>query len=249
MQCLSLLLIPVACVFSFGRFVMDRRQGRAVFAAMFILLVGALVAIAVFEQMGTPQLAADGQVYMGASGQSGGNMEGKETRFGVTDSSLWAAFTTAASNGSVNAMHDSLTPLGGMLVLFNMLLGEIIYGGVGSGLYGMILFILLTVFIAGLMVGRTPDYLGKRIEGREITWCMVALLACATPILCFSAVAAVSSWGTGALNNAGAHGLSEILYAFTSGAQNNGSAFAGLSANVPVWNVLLALPCSLGASA
>mgnify|MGYP002528920017 CR=1 FL=1 len=168
------------------------------------------------------------------------------TRFGVTDSSLWAAFTTAASNGSVNAMHDSLTPLGGMLVLFNMLLGEIIYGGVGSGLYGMILFILLTVFIAGLMVGRTPDYLGKRIEGREITWCMVALLACATPILCFSAVAAVSSWGTGALNNAGAHGLSEILYAFTSGAQNNGSAFAGLSANVPVWNVLLALAMFIG---
>jgi len=127
-----------------------------------------------------------------------------------------------------------------------MLLGEIIYGGVGSGLYGMILFILLTVFIAGLMVGRTPDYLGKRIEGREITWCMVALLACATPILCFSAVAAVSSWGTGALNNAGAHGLSEILYAFTSGAQNNGSAFAGLSANVPVWNVLLALAMFIG---
>ena len=174
------------------------------------------------------------------------NMEGKESRFGILASSLFAVVTTAASCGAVNAMHDSLTPLGGMLVLFNMLLGEIIYGGVGSGLYGMILFILLTVFIAGLMVGRTPDYLGKRIEGREITWCMVALLACATPILCFSAVAAVSSWGTGALNNAGAHGLSEILYAFTSGAQNNGSAFAGLSANVPVWNVLLALAMFIG---
>lgn len=174
------------------------------------------------------------------------NMEGKEVRFGVFGTSLFATATTDASCGAVNAMHDSLTPLGGMLVLFNMLLGEIIYGGVGSGLYGMILFILLTVFIAGLMVGRTPDYLGKRIEGREITWCMVALLACATPILCFSAVAAVSSWGTGALNNAGAHGLSEILYAFTSGAQNNGSAFAGLSANVPVWNVLLALAMFIG---
>ena len=180
-QCLSLLLIPVACVFSFGRFVMDRRQGRAVFAAMFILLVGALVAIAVFEQMGTPQLAADGQVYMGASGQSGGNMEGKETRFGVTDSSLWAAFTTAASNGSVNAMHDSFTPIGGMVPIVLMALGEVVFGGVGCGLYGMLGFVILTVFIAGLMVGRTPEYLGKKIGPKEMR--MAVILCITTPLL------------------------------------------------------------------
>ncbi|MBD9215354.1 MAG: potassium-transporting ATPase subunit KdpA [Senegalimassilia anaerobia] len=243
----SLLLIPAACCFTFGIGVKNTKQGKAIFAAMFILLVIFAGIIAVNEHAGTPQLADGGAVNIEMTdGQAGGNMEGKEVRFGVFGTSLFATATTDASCGAVNAMHDSLTPLGGMLVLFNMLLGEIIYGGVGSGLYGMILFILLTVFIAGLMVGRTPDYLGKRIEGREITWCMVALLACATPILCFSAVAAVSSWGTGALNNAGAHGLSEILYAFTSGAQNNGSAFAGLSANVPVWNVLLALAMFIG---
>lgn len=173
-------------------------------------------------------------------------MEGKEVRFGVFGTSLFATATMDVSCGAVNAMRDSLTPLGGMLVLFNMLPGEIIYGGAGSSLYGMILPILLIVFIVDLMAGRTPDYLGKRIKGHEITWCMVALLAHATPILCFSAVAAVGSWGTGALNNVGTHGLSEILYAFTSGAQNNGSAFAGLSANVLVWSVLLVLAMSIG---
>ena len=238
-QMLAIFLIPAALCFAFGEVVSDRRQGRAILWAMTLIFILCVAVVMWAETRGNPHLLT-----LGAD--SSLNMEGKESRFGILASSLFAVITTAASCGAVNAMHDSLTPLGGMLVLFNMLLGEIIYGGVGSGLYGMILFILLTVFIAGLMVGRTPDYLGKRIEGREITWCMVALLACATPILCFSAVAAVSSWGTGALNNAGAHGLSEILYAFTSGAQNNGSAFAGLSANVPVWNVLLALAMFIG---
>ncbi|MDJ1650410.1 MULTISPECIES: potassium-transporting ATPase subunit KdpA [Gordonibacter] len=240
-QCLSLLLLPVTCVFSFGRFVAGRRQGRALFAAMFILLVAGLVAIAVAEQLGTPQLAADGQVYMGLDGQSGGNMEGKETRFGVTDSSLWAAFTTAASNGAVNAMHDSFTPLGGMVPMILMALGEVVFGGVGCGLYGMIGFVLLTVFIAGLMVGRTPEYLGKKLGPKEMR--MAAVLCVTTPLLiliggtalCLDPATAAS------VNNAGPHGFSEVLYAAVSTGGNNGSAFAGFNANTPYINVVLAL--------
>ena len=174
------------------------------------------------------------------------NLEGKEMRFGVFGTALFATVTTDASCGAVNAMHASLTPLGGLIPLFNMLLGEIIFGGVGSGLYGMVLFIVLTVFIAGLMVGRTPDYLGKRIQAREVTWCMVALLVPAVSILGFSAVAAVTEWGQAGPLNAGAHGLSEILYAYTSGTQNNGSAFAGLSANTPIWNVTLGIAMLVG---
>lgn len=238
-QCLSLLLIPVACVFSFGRFVMDRRQGRAVFAAMFILLVGALVAIAVFEQMGTPQLAADGQVYMGASGQSGGNMEGKETRFGVTDSSLWAAFTTVASNGSVNAMHDSFTPIGGMVPIVLMALGEVVFGGVGCGLYGMLGFVILTVFIAGLMVGRTPEYLGKKIGPKEMR--MAVILCITTPLLILvgAGIMSLDPATANSLNNPGVHGFSEVLYAATSAGGNNGSAFAGFNGNTPLINLVL----------
>ena len=206
-QCLSLLIIPVACVFSFGRFVADRRQGRAIFAVMFILLV----VIAMFEQTGTPQLAADGQVYMGMEGQSGGNMEGKETRFGVTDSSLWAAFTTAASNGSVNSMHDSYTPIGGMVPIILMALGEVVFGGVGCGLYGMLGFVLLTVFIAGLMVGRTPEYLGKKIGPREMR--MAAVLSMTTPLLILvsCALMCLDPATMDSLNNSGAHGFSEVL--------------------------------------
>ena len=238
-QCLSLLLIPVACVFSFGRFVMDRRHGRAVFAAMFILLVGALVAIAVFEQMGTPQLAADGQVYMGASGQSGGNMEGKETRFGVTDSSLWAAFTTAASNGSVNAMHDSFTPIGDMVPIVLMALGEVVFGGVGCGLYGMLGFVILTVFIAGLMVGRTPEYLGKKIGPKEMR--MAVILCITTPLLILvgAGIMSLDPATANSLNNPGVHGFSEVLYAATSAGGNNGSAFAGFNGNTPLINLVL----------
>ncbi len=228
-QCISLLLIPFALVFSFGRFVADRRQGRAIFAAMFIVLVASLAVIAFFEQVGTPQLAADGSVYMGTYDQSGGNMEGKETRFGVTDSSLWAAFTTAASNGSVNSMHDSYTPIGGMVPMLLMGLGE-------SHLrrYRLRLvrhdrpFAILTVFIAGLMVGRTPEYLGKKIgpkgNGRH-------LVCIATPIvLLVGRHAAVDPATVDSLNNSGAHGLSEVLYATPSAGGNNGSAFAGFNA-------------------
>ena len=238
-QCLLLLLIPMACVFSFGRFVADRRQGRAVFAAMFILLVAALVAIAVFEQMGTPQLAADGQVYMGMDGQSGGNMEGKETRFGVTDSSLWAAFTTAASNGSVNAMHDSFTPLGGMVPIILMALGEVVFGGVGCGLYGMLGFVILTVFIAGLMVGRTPEYLGKKIGPKEMR--MAVILCITTPLLILvgAGIMSLDPATANSLNNPGVHGFSEVLYAATSAGGNNGSAFAGFNGNTPLINLVL----------
>ena len=240
-QCLSLLIIPVACVFSFGRFVADRRQGRAIFAVMFILLVVGLVVIAMFEQTGTPQLAADGQVYMGMEGQSGGNMEGKETRFGVTDSSLWAAFTTAASNGSVNSMHDSYTPIGGMVPIILMALGEVVFGGVGCGLYGMLGFVLLTVFIAGLMVGRTPEYLGKKIGPREMR--MAAVLSMTTPLLILvsCALMCLDPATMDSLNNSGAHGFSEVLYAATSAGGNNGSAFAGFNANTPFINVVLGL--------
>ena len=240
-QCLSLLIIPVACVFSFGRFVADRRQGRAIFAVMFILLVVGLVVIAMLEQTGTPQLAADGQVYMGMEGQSGGNMEGKETRFGVTDSSLWAAFTTAASNGSVNSMHDSYTPIGGMVPIILMALGEVVFGGVGCGLYGMLGFVLLTVFIAGLMVGRTPEYLGKKIGPREMR--MAAVLSMTTPLLILvsCALMCLDPATMDSLNNSGAHGFSEVLYAATSAGGNNGSAFAGFNANTPFINVVLGL--------
>lgn len=204
LQSFYILIIPSALVFFLGDAVGSRRHAWTVWAVMLAVHRRRAVDLLQRSCHGTHLPAADcgrGRTQHGRQGSA----------FRRVRTSLFATATTDASCGAVNAMHDSLTPLGGMLVLFNMLLGEIIYGGVGSGLYGMILFILLTVFIAGLMVGRTPDYLGKRIEGREITWCMVALLACATPILCFSAVAAVSSWGTGALNNAGAHGLSEIL--------------------------------------
>ena len=240
-QCISLLLIPVALVFSFGRFVNDRRQGRALFAALFILLLAGLVAIAYFEQAGTPQLAQDGAVYMGTSGQSGGNMEGKEARFGVTDSSLWAAFTTAASNGSVNSMHDSLTPLGGMVPMIFMALGEVVFGGVGCGLYSLLGFVLLTVFIAGLMVGRTPEYLGKKIGPKEMR--MAVILCVTTPlvILVGAAVMCLDPATVASLSNAGAHGFSEVLYAAISAGGNNGSAFAGFDANTPTINVVLGL--------
>ena len=240
-QCLSLLVIPVACVFSFGRFVADRRQGRAIFAAMFILLMVALVTVGVMEQAGTPQLAADGQVYMGTEGQSGGNMEGKETRFGVTDSALWATYTTAASNGSVNSMHDSYTPIGGMVPIIQMALGEIVFGGIGCGLYSMLGFVILTVFIAGLMVGRTPEYLGKKIGPKEMR--MAVILSICTPLLILigSGIMSLDPATVDSLNNNGPHGFSEVLYAATSAGGNNGSAFAGFNANTPTINIILGL--------
>lgn len=240
-QCISLLLIPVALVFSFGRYVSDRRQGHALFCAMLVILVGSLIALSVFEYSGTPQLASDGSVYMGQIGQSGGNMEGKETRFGVTDSSLWAVFTTAASNGSVNSMHDSLTPMGGMIPMLLMQLGEIVFGGVGCGLYSMIGFVILTVFIAGLMVGRTPEYLGKKIGPKEMR--MAAILVICTPMVVLIGCAALCADPAtlDSLNNSGPHGFSEVLYAATSCGGNNGSAFAGMNCNTPFINAVLGI--------
>ena len=239
LQCVSLLLIPVALVFSFGRFVNDRRQGRAIFFSMFAILMVALLAVGYFEMAGTPQLAQDGAVYMGQAGQSGGNMEGKETRFGVTDSALWATFTTAASNGSVNSMHDSFTPRGGMVPMLLMQLGEIIFGGIGCGLYSMIGFVILTVFIAGLMVGRTPEYLGKKIGPKEMR--MAVVLAICTPVVILVGAAAMclDPATFASLSNAGPHGFSEVLYAATSAGANNGSAFAGMNCNTPFLNMVL----------
>ena len=230
-----LLLIPVALCFSFGKCVKDKRQGIAIFLAMFIMLVVALGVVASCEQAGTPQLAQDGAVQMI------GNMEGKETRFGIATSSTWAAFTTAASNGSVNSMHDSYTPIGGMIPMLLMMLGEIVFGGVGCGLYGMIGFVLLAVFIAGLMVGRTPEYLGKKIESREMR--MAILLCLATPIalLVGSGIATLLPSTADALNNSGAHGLSEVLYNYASAAGNNGSAFAGMGCDTPFLNTSIGL--------
>lgn len=241
LQCVSLLLIPVALVFSFGRFVNDRRQGRAIFFSMFAIFLVALCAIGYFEMAGTPQLAQNGSVYMGQEGQSGGNMEGKEVRFGVTDSALWAAFTTAASNGSVNSTHDSYTPIGGMVPMVLMQLGEIIFGGVGCGLYSMIGFVILTVFIAGLMVGRTPEYLGKKIGPKEMR--MAVVLAICTPVVILVGATALclDPATLASLNNGGPHGFSEVLYAATSAGGNNGSAFAGMNCNTPFINTVLGL--------
>lgn len=237
-QMLSIFLLPGALVFTLGEAVGRRRHAWTVWLVMAAFFVCATLWTAHFEHQGTPTLHA-------LAGVDAPNMEGKETRFGVFASALFATVTTDASCGAVNAMHDSFTPLGGLATLVNMQLGEIIFGGVGSGLYGMVLFILLTVFLAGLMVGRTPDYLGKRVEGREITWAVAALLMSALPLLGFTALSAIL-WGPGALANAGAHGFSELLYAYTSAAQNNGSAFAGLGANTPLFNLTLAVAMLCG---
>jgi K+-transporting ATPase ATPase A chain len=240
-ELLSILLIPASLCFSFGREVKDKRQGRVIFAAMFVMLVVSLAVIAVNEQAATPQLSQEGQVDLSQNGQAGGNMEGKETRFGIASSSAWAAFTTAASNGSVNSMHDSYTPLGGLATLLLMELGEVVFGGVGCGLYGMLGFVLLTVFIAGLMVGRTPEYLGKKIEPFEMRMAVLICLATPIAILVGSGVAAAVPQVTESLNNSGAHGFSELLYAYSSCGGNNGSAFAGFNANTPFLNVTLGL--------
>ena len=241
LEMISLLLIPVALCFTFGRNIKDKKQGIAIFLAMFIMLGAALSIIAVNEQSATPQLVQNGAVDTSMVDQPGGNMEGKEARFGIATSSTWAAFTTAASNGSVNSMHDSYTPLGGMITMLQMQLGEVIFGGVGCGLCGMIGFAILAVFIAGLMVGRTPEYLGKKIEPYEMKMAMLVCLA--TPIACLvgSGIAAMLPEVHASLNNAGAHGFSEVLYSYSSGAGNNGSAFAGFNANTVFLNVSIGL--------
>ena len=239
-EMLSILLIPAALCFTFGKTVKNKKQGVAIFMAMFICLALALGTIAVSEQVATPQLAQDG-VNVSMTDQAGGNMEGKETRFGIATSSTWAAFTTAASNGSVNSMHDSYTPLGGMVTMLLMQLGEVIFGGVGCGLYGMLAFAILTVFIAGLMVGRTPEFLGKKIEPYEMKWSVLVCLATPIAILIGSGLAAVVPSVADSLNNGGAHGFSEILYTYSSCGGNNGSAFAGFNANTVFLNVSLGL--------
>mgnify|MGYP003220032861 FL=1 len=241
-QMISLLLLPVACCFTFGRGVKDKRQGRALFAAMLILLAVFLAIAAFSEAAGTPQLAQGGRVDLSAgSQQAGGNMEGKETRFGIAASTTWSVFTTAASNGSVNSMHDSYTPFGGFVQMLQMELGEVVFGGVGCGLYGMIGFAILTVFIAGLMVGRTPEYLGKKIEPREMRMAVLVCLATPVAILVGAGLASALPETAASLNNPGAHGFSEILYAYSSAGGNNGSAFAGFNANTPFLNVSIGL--------
>ncbi|MEA4991920.1 Potassium-transporting ATPase potassium-binding subunit [bioreactor metagenome] len=243
LEMLALLLIPAGLCFTFGRQIKDMRQGVAIFITMTLLLTAAIGFTAWAEQSATPQLAQTGQTYLAArSGllaQAGGNMEGKEARFGITNSAIWAAATTAASNGSVNAMHDSLTPLGGLVPMVLMQLGEVVFGGVGSGLYGMLAFVLLTVFMAGLMVGRTPEYLGKKVDPFEMKMAVVVCLTTPVAILIGAGLMSLVPQVVESLNNALPHGFSEILYAATSAGANNGSAFAGLNANTPFLNVLL----------
>lgn len=241
LEMLSILLIPASLCFTFGHCVKNKKQGIAIFAAMFLCLAGALTVIAVNEQQATPQLIQNGQVDVSTYQQAGGNMEGKESRFGIAASSTWAAFTTAASNGSVNSMHDSYTPLGGMAAMVLMQLGEVVFGGVGCGLYGMLSFAVLTVFIAGLMVGRTPEFLGKKIEPYEMKWAVAVCLATPVAILTGSGIAAAVPGIADRLNNTGAHGFSELLYAYSSCGGNNGSAFAGFHGNTVFLNVSLGL--------
>ena len=234
LEMLAILLIPAGLTFTYGKMVGSKRQGWTIFIVMLILLLSGLAISLYGEYSANPILGHSAL------------MEGKETRFGITNSVLWSTSTSAASNGSVNAMHDSLSPLAGMVAMINIMLGEIIFGGVGAGIYGMVVFIILTVFIAGLMVGRTPEYLGKKVESFEVTMAIIANLATSFVILLFTAWAAVSTLGLSSLNNSGPHGFSEILYAFSSAAGNNGSAFAGLNANTVFYNVLLGLGMLIG---
>jgi K+-transporting ATPase ATPase A chain len=218
--------------------VKDTRQGWTVLAAMTMIFVAMLAVCAIAEQRGAT-LAQQGVDHSAGGLQAGGNMEGKEVRFGIANSALWATATTAASNGSVNSMHDSYTPIGGLVPMWLMQLGEVVYGGVGSGLYGMLVFAIIAVFVAGLMVGRTPEYLGKKIEAYEMKMASLVILIPPAVVLIGTAGAVVTAGGTAGIANPGAHGFSEILYAFSSAGNNNGSAFAGLSANTPFYNTAL----------
>jgi K+-transporting ATPase ATPase A chain len=241
LELISILLIPFALCYTFGAMVGDRRQGWALLATMLVIFVPLLIACTAAEQAGNPALTSLGADQVASTMQAGGNMEGKETRFGIVNSTLWATATTAASNGSVNSMHDSFTPLGGMIPMWLMQLGEVIGGGTGSGLYGLLAFAVVAVFIAGLMVGRTPEYLGKKIEAYEMKMAsLVVLIPCALVVV-GTAIAVLAPAGLAGIANPGIHGFSEILYALSSASNNNGSAFAGLSANTPFWNVLLGI--------
>jgi potassium-transporting ATPase potassium-binding subunit len=246
LEMLAMVLIPAALTYTFGKMVGDTRQGWAVLTAMLILFVG-LVSLAVHsEQAGNPHIAALGVDQVAGQQQSGGNMEGKETRFGVAASALFTTIATGTSTGAVNSAHDSLTPLGGFVPLFNMQLGEVVLGGVGTGLYSMLIFAIIGVFIAGLMIGRTPEYLGKKIEAFEMKMSSVAILVMPFIVLLGTAIAVSMADGKAGVANPGAHGFSEILYAFTSAGNNNGSAFAGISANTPFYNTALGLVMWLG---
>ena len=245
-QMVSIFLIPAALCFAFGIEVGDKRQGWAILAAMTALFVVAVMVITPAEQTGNPLLPPLGVDQTSSALQSGGNMEGKETRFGINASTLFATITTAASCGAVNSMHDSYTPIGGMVPMVMMQLGEVVFGGTGTGLYGMLVFAILAVFIAGLMIGRTPEYLGKKIEAHEMKLTSIAILVTPILVLAGTAIAVMADAGRAGIANPAAHGFSEILYALTSAANNNGSAFAGLSANTPFYNVLLGLAVWLG---
>ena len=243
-QMLLIFSIPSGLTYTLGRMTGSRRHGWAVWSAMaFLFLAGVVVAYS-SEARGNPLLA--GVNIRGSDTQPGGNMEGKEVRFGIANSALFTTVTTDASCGAVNNAHDSLTPIGGMVPLINIMLGEIVFGGVGAGLYGMLVFVILSVFIAGLMVGRTPEYLGKKIESFDVKMAVLAILITSLTILIFSAIAVVSKFGVSSISNPGAHGLSQILYAYTSSVGNNGSAFAGLNANTPWYNTSLAAAMLLG---
>jgi K+-transporting ATPase ATPase A chain len=239
-EMLAILAIPAAQTYMYGRMARDQKQGWALFATMAVVFFMGVTTAYYFETRGNATmngLTVD---------QAAGNMEGKEVRYGVASSVTWATVTTAASNGSVNSMHDSYTAIGGLVPLVNIQLGEVIFGGVGAGLYGILIFVILSVFIAGLMVGRTPEYLGKKIEAREMKFVMLYVLTFSLLILAFSAWSAVVPYGQSSLNNAGPHGLSEILYAYSSAAGNNGSAFAGLNANTPWYNITQGLTMLAG---
>ncbi len=246
LELLSILILPGALCYTFGRMAGDTRQGWAVLAAMTIVLVGCLVCAQWAEQAGNPRLSALGVDQTASDAQPGGNMEGKEARFGIGLSTAWAVSTTAASNGSVNAMHDSFAPLGGLVAMWLIQLGEVIFGGVGSGLYGMLAFAIIAVFVAGLMVGRTPEYLGKKIDAFEMKMASVMVLLPPLLVLVGTAVSIVSRPGLAGIFNPGVHGFSEVLYAFSSASNNNGSAFGGLGANTPWYNGALGVAMFLG---
>lgn len=246
LELLAILLIPSALCYTFGRMAGDVRQGRALLAAMMIIFIPLLVFCYLSEQQGNPHFSALGIDQSVTVSQSGGNMEGKEVRLGIGNSALWATATTAASNGSVNAMHDSFSPIGGLIPLLLIQLGEIVFGGVGSGLYGMLVFAIVAVFIAGLMVGRTPEYLRKKIESFEMKMASLVILIPAAIVVLGTAAGAVTKAGVSGVANPGPHGFSEILYAFSSAANNNGSAFAGLSANNIFYNILLGIAMLFG---
>ena len=245
LEMLSILLIAAALCYTFGAMVGDTRQGWTLLAAMTVLFVALLGVCYVAEQNGAV-LVKQGVDHTASALQSGGNMEGKEIRFGIANSALWATATTAASNGSVNAMHDSYTPLGGLVPLWMIQLGEVVYGGVGSGLYGMLMFAIVAVFVAGLMVGRTPEYLGKKIEAYEMKMSSLVILITPALVLIGTSIGVVTAAGKAGILNPGIHGFSEILYAFSSASNNNGSAFAGLSANTPFYNTALGLAMLFG---